>query len=86
LRSYDIQRKSIHITVTDDMHSAFKGACARERLTMQEFLEECISRLLDEDEDIVKVAKEISRGKSDRTIKRITQTDADAVYRAINGG
>lgn len=86
MRSYDIQRKSIHITVTDDMHSAFKGACANQRLTMQEFLEECISRLLDEDEDIVNIAKDISKSKRDKTIKRIKQTDADAVYRAINGG
>ena len=68
------------------MHSAFKGACANQRLTMQEFLEECISRLLDEDEDIVNIAKDISKSKRDKTIKRIKQTDADAVYRAINGG
>jgi hypothetical protein len=53
---------------------------------MQDFLEECINRLLDGDEDFTKFASEIARLKREKVIKRVTQTDADAVYKAISGG
>jgi 1-deoxy-D-xylulose 5-phosphate reductoisomerase len=78
-------KKCIHINVTEDTHVAFKSLCAREKLTMHEFLEECISRFIDGDETVERVAKEIQRQKRDRTIKRVTRTDADSVYKAING-
>ncbi len=55
-------------------------------MTMQDFLEECINRLLDGDETFVKFADDLSKRKKEKTIKRVTQTDADAVYKAINGG
>jgi len=68
------------------MHIAFKTFCVKERLTMHEFLEECISRLVDGDEVIERLAKELQRQKRDKTIKRVTKTDADSVYRAISNG
>jgi hypothetical protein len=52
---------------------------------MQDFLEECINYLLDGNEDFVKFAENISRRKREKVIKRVTNTDADSVYRAISG-
>lgn len=68
------------------MHIAFKLRCVKEKLTMHEFLEECISRLIDGDETIEDLAKELQRQKREKTIKRVTRTDADSVYRAISNG
>jgi hypothetical protein len=82
----DSTRRSIHTIVTDETHTAFKATCVQQKLTMQDFLEECINRLLDGDEDFMKFAAEISRRKKEKVIKRVSNTDADAVYRAINGG
>jgi hypothetical protein len=79
-------RKSIHVVLLEETHIAFKMMCIRDKLTMQEFLEGCISRFLDGEENITSIAKEISQGKQDKTIKRITASEADAVYRAISGG
>lgn len=81
----DSPRKSIHTIVTDETHAAFKAVCVTHRLTMQDYLEECINRFLDGDDDFVKFAEEISRRKKEKTIKRVTSTDADSVYRAISG-
>jgi len=53
---------------------------------MQDYLEECINRFLDGDDDFVKFADDIAKRKREKTIKRVTQTDAEAVYKAINGG
>jgi len=82
----DSTRRSIHTIVTDETHTAFKATCVQQKLTMQDFLEECINHLLDGDEDFMKFAAEISRRKKEKVIKRVSNTDADAVYRAINGG
>lgn len=81
----DSLRRSIHTIVSDEKHAAFKSVCINHRLTMQDFLEECINLLLDEDEDFVKLAESISKRKKEKTIKRVTNTDADSVYRAISG-
>jgi hypothetical protein len=82
----DTVKRCIHINVSEEMHIAFKSLCAQKRLTMHEFLEECISRLVDGDEKFDSLAKDIQRQKRDKTIKRVTKTDADSVYRAISNG
>jgi len=79
-------RRSIHTVVSDETHTAFKATCVQQRLTMQDFLEECINRLLDGDDDFTKFAADIAKRKKEKTIKRVTNTDADSVYKAINGG
>ncbi len=84
-RRIESVRRSIHTIVTDETHAAFKTACVQQRLTMQDYLEECITRLLDGDPYFTKFAEDISGRKRDKTIKRVTNTDADYVYRAING-
>lgn len=85
MNKIDSPRKSIHTIVSDEKHAAFKTACVSHRLTMQDFLEECINYLLDGNEDFVKFAENISRRKREKVIKRVTNTDADSVYRAISG-
>jgi len=79
-------RRSIHTIVSEEKHISFKTACIQQKITMQDFLEECINHFLDGDEDFVKFASEIARMKREKVIKRVTQTDADAVYKAISGG
>lgn len=86
MRKADTIKRSIHINVSDELHIAFKTFCTKERLTMHEFLEECITRLVDGDEEVERLAKEIQKAKRNKTIKRVTKTDADSVYRAISNG
>ncbi len=81
----DTTKKSIHINVSEEIHIAFKSLCAREKLTMHEFLEECIRKFIDSDDDALFVAKDLRAQKENKTLKRVTKTDADSVYRAING-
>lgn len=82
----DSIKRSIHAIVSDETHVAFKATCVQQKLTMQDFIEECINRLLDGDDDFLKFASEIARKKKEKTIKRVSNTDADSVYRAISGG
>jgi hypothetical protein len=80
-----IEKRSIHITVGEESHVSFKKVCTGKRITMQDYLEECINLLIDGDEKFVKFAEDVYKKKKDRTIKRVTNTDSDAVYRAISG-
>lgn len=82
----DTTKRCIHINVSEEMHIAFKLLCVKEKLTMHEFLEECISRFVDGDEVIERLAKDLQTQKREKTIKRVTKTDADSVYRAISNG
>ncbi len=82
----DTVKRCIHINVSEEIHIEFKSLCARERLTMHEFLEECIRRFIDHEDDLTSLAKDLKTQKQNKTIKRVTKTDADSVYRAISNG
>lgn len=79
------KRKQLHIAIHDDMRTELKIACARKKITMQDFFVECIACFIDGNEEIEKIIDELSKAIHNKTIKRVNAVDEDAVYRAING-
>jgi hypothetical protein len=82
---FDGPKRSIHINVSDETHANLKAVCASMRITMHDFLDSCINGLLDDDQFFVRLAERIAEQKGMKLIKRISVTDADSVYRAIDG-
>lgn len=78
-------KKAIHISVSTTTHMDFKVLCMRNGLTIQEVLECCINGFLDEEKFFVTLLEKVKQQKRDKTIKRLSATDADAVYAAIEG-
>lgn len=78
-------KKAIHISVSTTTHMDFKVLCMRNGLTIQEVLESCINGFLDEEKFFETMLERIREQKRNKTIKRLSATDADAVYAAIEG-
>ena len=81
----DTRKRSIHILVYNETHTEFKAACVDNNMNMQDFLEECISRFIQGDSYLEKIVEQFTEMKKDKTIKRVSEIDSDAVYRAISG-
>lgn len=78
-----IQRKAIHINVSEDVHAAFRKLCVDHRLNMQEVCEYFITGLVDDQEPMVKILNEISKSKKSRSIRKISKVETDSIYDAI---
>jgi hypothetical protein len=80
-----LPRKSIHIQVSEDAHVSFRKLCIDHRVTMQEIIEHFVLGVLDENPDMVKILKEVSKAKKSKSIRRISAVEYDAIYDAIQG-
>jgi hypothetical protein len=52
---------------------------------MQEIIEHFVLGVLDENPDMIKILKEVSKAKKSKSIRRISAVEYDAIYDAIQG-
>lgn len=78
-----LHRKPIHIFLLDDTHRDLKKFCKDNRVTMQEIVENFVTGFLDGRQDCTEIVNKMVYGKKTKSIKRITQSEADSIYDAI---
>ena len=76
-------RKSVHINLTKETHSALRMRLFQLRLSMQEVLEECAIKIVEDNPDFVQLLQALQHRKKERKIQKLTQTDAESIFQAI---
>ncbi len=76
-------KKTIHFTITRESHSKLRIACFNKRLSMQEIFEEISQRIAAESPDMIRLLEDLSQKKRDKTIKKLSKTDAESLFNLI---
>jgi len=76
-------KKSVHFSLTRETHSHFRIACFKNGLSMQEVLEEIVQRIAAENPDMLDILTDIRQRKRDKTISRLSETDAESIFNVI---
>ena len=78
-----LDKKSIHIKLLSDTHSAFRIKLLEKKLSMQEVFEECAHRIVTNDPLFVELLDEIVVNKKEKQLKQLYSSDAESIYDAI---
>lgn len=76
-------KKTIHFTITRETHSELRIACFKNRLSMQEVFEEISQQIAAGSPAMSRMLEDLSQRKRDRTIKKLSKTDAESLYNII---
>ncbi len=76
-------RKSIHVKLLTETHAAFRIELIRKKLSMQEVFEDFAQRVVRGDGFAHRVLDTIARKKRERHIERLSDTDAESIFDAI---
>ncbi len=76
-------RKSIHIKLLTETHGAFRIELIKKKLSMQEVFEDFAQRVVRGDGFAHRVLDTIARKKRERHIERLSDTDAESIFDAI---
>ena len=77
-------RKSVHINLTRDTHTAFKIFAFQSGLSMQEIFEELAVCMVEGDSKLLKLVEDLKEKKKNREISRMSNTDAETIYDVIS--
>ena len=78
------RRKSVHIKLLTDTHAEFRIASFKLKLSMQEMFEEFAQRVIVEDPRVMKILDELAQRKKEKTVKKLSRSDADALLDIID--
>ena len=76
-------RKSVHINLTRETHTAFKICSFKHKLSMQEIFEECARRVIEGDAYFIKMIESLETNKRKRAVKSMSKTDAESIFKVI---
>jgi GTPase SAR1 family protein len=76
-------RKSIHVKLLTETHAAFRIELIKKKLSMQEVFEDFAQRVVRGDGFAHRVLDTIARKKRERHIERLSETDAESIFDAI---
>ena len=83
-KKYDfVTRKSVHIHLQKDTHAEFRIILLKESLTMQEVIEECVERIVQNDKYMEKLI-EACVLKRDNDERKIADLEAEELYKIID--
>lgn len=83
-KKYDfVSRKSVHIHLQKDTHAEFRILLLREALTMQEVLEECVERMVQNDDYMEKLLATCIHKKLTGE-RKIADLEAEELYKLID--
>ena len=77
-------KKTVHFTMTRETHSDFRISCFKNRLTMQDILEEFAQLVAAENPAALKIMKTLSDKKRNEEISRLTKTDSESILNIIS--
>ena len=75
-----ITKKSIHINLLTETHSAFRVFSFKNQLSMQEIIEELVSRLVDGDQSLLRIVGKIKTRRNDPKVNKVFSTDIESIY------
>ena len=78
-------KKSVHINLTRGTHTELRTELFQRHLSMQEVFENLAVLIIEKDPYISNILNMIQESKRDNTVKKLRQTDADSIFRAIEG-
>jgi len=82
-KKYDfVTRKSVHIHLKKDTHAEFRIILLKESLTMQEVIEECVERIVQNDKYMEKLI-EACVHKRNTGERKIADLEAEELYKII---
>lgn len=82
-KKYDfVTRKSVHIHLQKDTHAEFRIILLKESLTMQEVIEECVERIVQNDKYMEKLI-EACVHKRITGERKIADLEAEELYKII---
>lgn len=76
-------KKSIHISINADIHSAFKIQCVLRGLSMQEVFAAFADRVGIESNDMMRFLDQIVKDKQSKFVKKYTKTDVEAIFNML---
>jgi GTPase SAR1 family protein len=77
------RRKSIHIKLYTETHASFRVELMKKKLSMQEVFEDFAQRVVSGDGFAHRVLDTISRRKRDKQIEKLSDTDVESLFDAI---
>jgi len=78
-------RKSVHINLTRESHSALRMTSFKHHLSMQEIFEEVARQIIEEQPYMLELLNNLSDRKRTRAIEGFSSTDAESIFKAIEG-
>lgn len=75
-----ITKKSIHINLLTETHSSFRIYSFKNKLSMQEIVEELVSRLVDGDQSLNRIVEKLKTKKNNPDVKKVYPTDIESIY------
>ena len=76
-------KKSVHINLTKSTHSGLRIELFERGLSMQEVFNALASSICEGDNYIHKLLDEIQENKRQKTIKQVTNSDAESIFNVI---
>ncbi len=76
-------RKSLHINLTRETHAALRMICFRNRLSMQEVIEELAIQVIEEQPYMLDMLVDLSEKKRKKAVSRIAKSDAESIFKVI---
>lgn len=76
-------KKSVHINIPRETHALVKTNCFKYGLSMQDIFEELAQMIAAEDPIATEMMSDLAMKKRDATIKRLSDTDAESIFRII---
>ena len=83
-KKYDFYlKKSVHFNLSKDAHAAFRIACFKRSLSMQEVVEEFVQRILSENPQIIKILDEVAENKKNKQQKKFSKSDIESIFNIL---
>ena len=76
-------RKSLHINLSTDTHTALKVCSFKHKLSMQEIFEELAIQLIENEPYMLEVLELLSKRKRMGISPKISETDTESIFRLI---
>lgn len=76
-------KKSVHINLTKSTHSGLRIELFERGLSMQEVFNALASAICEGDQYIHSMLDEIQAKKKEKTIKQVTNSDAESIFNVI---
>jgi len=78
-----VQKKSVHINLNKETHSAFRTVLFKRGLSMQETFEELALRVGLEDSSLLDMLDELIEKKRNKTKASLSETDAEKLFNIL---
>ena len=84
IKKYDFQsKKSVHFNISKDAHAAFRIACFKRNLSMQEVIEEFVQRIMIENIHVIRLLDQVEENKKNKTKKKLSKTDVESIFNIL---